>query len=288
MEPICFKVPRQKPETIRAEYWDLPNFYDPIHFHEECQLTYILEGEGTLFVGDKLDRFKSGELFLIGSNLPHVFRNNATLLKSGAAVRARAISIFFLRDSFHGMFKNIPETQFIQQLFKNAELGVRLSKKNSKTILPHMKKLLRLKGIQRVFELLITCNDISVNKNVEIISTKAPMIFDSENSERLNKVFDYIINNHYKNISLEEVASLICMTRTSFCRYFKRRTQKTFSQYLIEVRISHACKQLTEGGLNVSEACYSCGYNNISNFRRHFVSITGMTPNAYKHHVINT
>ncbi len=287
MEPICFKVPRQKPETIRVVYWDFPNFYEPIHFHEECQLTYILEGKGTLFVGDKLDRFKDGDLYLMGPNLPHVFRNEIPYLKLESPVRARAISIFFLRDSFKGMFEDIPETHQIEKLFKNAELGVRLSNDDSRKILPHLKKILRLKGIQRVFEFLIACRAISVNKNVEIISTKTPMIHDAENSERLNKVFDHIVNNYNKDISLEEVSSLICMTPTSFCRYFKRRTQKTFSQYLIEVRISNACKHLVKKGLSVSEACYSSGYNNISNFHRHFITVTGMTPNAYKHHVFN-
>jgi YesN/AraC family two-component response regulator len=250
-------------------------------------LTFILEGEGILFVGDKLDRFKHGDLYLIGPNLPHVFRNEVTHLNSGLPARARAISIFFLKESIMGMFQNIPEAQLIEKLFKNAEFGVRLSRGNSKEILPHLKKLLKLEGIQRILEFLMACSRMSANKNVEIISTKTPMIHDAENSERLNKVFDYILNNYSKDIALEKVASLICMTPTSFCRYFKRRTQKTFSQYLIEVRISHACKHLVKKGLSVSEACYSSGYNNISNFHRHFITITGMTPNHYKQHILN-
>lgn len=286
MEPICYKVPRLEQETVRVESWDLPYFYEPIHFHSECQLTYIYDSEGILLIGDKLDRFKKGDLYLIGPNVPHVFRNDISYFNVGSKVRARAISVFFLKESLQGMFNNIPEARQIEKLFQNADYGLRLSRENSAKFLPNMKKLLQLTGIQRVFELLTTCSQISLNKNVEILSTKAPMILDLEDSARLNKVFNYIISHHQKNISLDEVAALICMTPTSFCRYFKRLTQKTFSQYLIEVRINTACKYLVEKGYNVSEACYSSGYNNISNFHRHFITITGMTPNIYKHKAI--
>ena len=287
MEPICYKVPRLEQETVRVESWDLPYFYEPIHFHSECQLTYIYDSEGILLIGDKLDRFKKGDLYLIGPNVPHVFRNDISYFNDGSKGRARAISVFFLKDSLQGMFNNIPEARQIEKLFQNADYGLRLSRENSAKFLPNMKKLLQLTGIQRVFELLTTCSQISLNKNVEILSTKAPMILDLEDSARLNKVFNYIISHHQKNISLDEVAALICMTPTSFCRYFKRLTQKTFSQYLIEVRINTACKYLVDKGYNVSEACYSSGYNNISNFHRHFISITGMTPNIYKHKAIS-
>jgi AraC-like DNA-binding protein len=287
MKPIHYKIPRLEQETIRVECWDLPYFYEPLHFHEECQVTYILDSEGLLLLGDKLDRFKTGDLYIIGPNLPHVFRNDATYFNDRSKIRARAISVFFLKESLHGLLNSIPEARQIKRLFQNADFGVRFNGESSAKILPHLKKLLRMEGIHKVFEFLETCSQMSVSKNVEILSTKAPMILNSEDSDRLEKVFDYINRNHHKNITLEEVADLICMTPTSFCRYFKRWTQKTFSQYLIEVRINSACTYLVKKGYNVSEACYSSGYNNISNFHRHFMNITGMTPNVYKHKAVN-
>lgn len=287
MEPICYKVPRQKPETVRAEYWDLPYFYEPVHFHDECQLTYIIEGEGILFLGDKLDRFKKGDLYLIGPRLPHVFRNDPSYFKEDSNLRAKAITIFFLKDALMAMFDKIPEAYNIERLLENSNLGVRLTNENAHRVLPNMKNLLKLNGIQKVFELLIAISRISIDKNVEIISTGAPLILEEEDSIKLNKVFDFISKKFNERISLKEVSSLVCMTPTSFCRYFKRRTQKTFSQYLIEVRISNACKYLVESQYNVAETCYSSGYNNISNFHRHFISITGMTPNKYRRNAVN-
>ena len=287
MEPIYYKVPKFEQETIRVECWDLPYFYEPLHFHEECQLTYILASEGLLLLGDKLDRFRAGDLYIIGPNLPHVFRNDAIYFDTNSKIRARAISIFFLKESFFGLLNGIPETRQLQILFQKADMGIRLNDVSSQKILPHLKSLSKLTGVHRVFEFLVTCMHISTSKNVEILSKKAPMILNTDDSAKLEKVFDYIISNHHKRISLEEVASLICMTPTSFCRYFKSRTQKTFSQYLIEVRINSACTYLVNKGSSVSEACYSSGYNNISNFHRHFLNLMGMTPNEYKYKTIN-
>jgi len=287
MEAIYYKVPRLEQETIRVEYWDLPYFYDPLHFHEECQVTYILESEGSLLLGDKLDRFKTDDLYIVGPNLPHVFRNDATCFNERSEIRAKAISVFFLKESLQGILNTIPEARQIKRLFRNADFGVRLSGDSSAEILPHLEKLFKLQGIHKVLKFLETCSQMSVSKNVEILSTKAPMILNSEDSDRLEKVFDYINRNYQKSIRLEEVANLIYMTPTSFCRYFKRWTQKTFSQYLIEVRINSACTYLVKKGYNVSEACYSSGYNNISNFHRHFINITGMTPNVYKHKAVH-
>ena len=287
MEPIHFKIPRHKPETVRVEYWDMPYFYEPIHFHEECQLTYIMQSEGTLFLGDKLLRFREGEIYLIGQNLPHVFRNDISYFESHLPSSAKAISVFFLKETFSEILNSIPEAQNMKELLESSAYGIRLTDKYAESIYPNFKKLLSLTGIQKVFEFMHIMNLLTISNKVEIISEKKPMIMNKENSIKLNKVFDYILENYRDRISLEEVASLVCMTPTSFCRYFKKRTQKTFSQYLIEVRISHACKSLTNHGQNVAEACYSSGYNNISNFHRHFVTIMGMTPNKYRQTAIN-
>lgn len=118
-----------------------------------------------------------------------------------------------------------------------------------------------------------------------MLMTKTPIILEPEDNQKIDKVFNYLMDNYMGKITLEAVAELINVTPNSFCRYFKQRTNKTFSRFLIEVRISKACKVLFEGE-NVAEECYSSGYNNISNFHRHFKQITGMTPNGYKKKIL--
>jgi len=282
MEPICFKVPRQKEETVRIENWDLPYFFDPIHFHEECQLTYIIESTGLILVGDKLDRFKKGEIYLIGKNLPHVFHNSERYFEEDSVFRARAISIFFSCDLITSLLEYIPESFNIQQLLENSVFGIKLSKEDARLITPYIKKMLNLEGFLKVLELLNILNMIANKKEATLISSRIPLIMNEQDNNKLNKVFEYIMHHFRERISLDDVATLVYMTPTSFCRYFKQRTQKTFSGFLTEVRIDNACKLLSKSSYNVSEACYSSGYNNLSNFHRHFLKVTGMTPNQYR------
>ncbi|MEA1888065.1 MAG: AraC family transcriptional regulator [Bacteroidota bacterium] len=288
MEPICFKVPRQKEETVRVENWDLPYFYEPIHFHEECQLTYIIESTGMILVGDKLDRFNKGEIYLIGKNLPHVFHNSERYFEANSIFRARAISVFFSCDSLCAFLEYIPESIKIKKLLDNSIYGIKLSKENSKLISPYIKKMLNIEGFSRVLELLNILAMMASKKEATLISTRTPLIMDEEDNNKLNKVFEYIMQNFRERICLDDVSALVYMTPTSFCRYFKQRTQKTFSGFLTEVRIGNACKLLFKSGYNVAQACYSSGYNNISNFHRHFLNVTGMTPNQYRKNILMT
>jgi len=282
MEPICFKVPRQEGETLRVEEWNLPYFYEPIHFHNECQITYIIDSTGTLLVGNKLDKFREGELYLIGKNLPHVFHNCERYFEEDSTSRARAISIFFSYDTIFPFLKDIPESYNIGKLLEYSLYGIKINNYESNLIIPSMKRILKLEGFPRVIELLNILHALSGCSEAKLISTRTPLIMNEEDNIKMNRVFEYIMQNFRERILLNEVSAFVHMAPTSFCRYFKQRTQKTFSEFLTEVRIANACKLLSRKSSNVSEACYSSGYNNISNFHRHFLNVTGMTPNQYK------
>lgn len=288
MEPICFKVPRQKEETVRVEYWDLPYFYRPIHFHEEAQLTYIIESNGIMLIGDKLDNFNKGEIFLIGKNVPHVFHHKDNWYDENSLNHARAVSVFFNQLAFERIFENLPESFNLKKLLENSVQGIKLGNEISGLIIPKMMELLKSEGLERVFELLEILRRISTSTDIKFLTTNTNVVLDEKDSAKLDKVFEYIITNHREKVTLEEVAELVCMTPTSFCRYFKSRTQKTFSVFLSEVRISNACKLLGQNSYNVGEACYASGYNNISNFHRQFLSITGMTPNQFRRRTIKS
>ena len=159
-------------------------------------------------LGDKLLRFRKGDLYLIGQNLPHVFRNDISYFESNFPSSAKAISVFFLKETFSEILNMIPEAQNMNELLESSAYGIRLRDVYAESIYPNLKKLLNLTGIQKVFELMNILNLLTVSNKVEIISEKRPMIMDKENSIKLNKVFDYILENYRNRISLEEVASL--------------------------------------------------------------------------------
>lgn len=286
MDPICFKVPRLSEETVRVESWDLPYFYDSVHYHEECQLTYILEGHGVILVGEKLEEFEEGDLLLIGKNTPHVLLHNKEYYQENSCLHVRAISIFFSKDTFHQVFTQIPETSKIEEFLEQAQFGIRIKNNEAKEVGEDLKQLVKLRQVPRIILFMKILDLISTNPHFEFISSNIPHVSGKADNNKLKKIFDYISKNFEKRITLEEVAALINLTPTAFCRFFKLRTNKTFSQFLIEVRINQACKMLSNGNFNVTETFFSCGYNNSSNFHRHFRQHTGLTPSEYKDQVL--
>lgn len=282
MDPICFKVPRLTEETVRVESWDLPYFYDSVHYHEECQLTYILEGQGIIMVGEQWDAFNEGDLIIIGKNTPHVLMHDKRYYEGNAALHARAISIFFSKDTFHQVFHQIPEATKMEEVLEQAKFGIRIKNQEARRIGGELKQLVKLRQVPRIILFMKILDQISRNQHFEFISSCIPHVNGREDNLKLKKIFDFITQNFEKKITLEEVAGLINLTPTAFCRFFKLRTNKTFSQFLIEVRINQACKMLSNGNFNVTETFFSCGYNNSSNFHRHFRQHTGLTPSEYK------
>ena len=122
-------------------------------------------------------------------------------------------------------------------------------------------------------------------KNTDITLLSSSTFQNSYNkseTERLNDIYNYTMSNFKQKISLEEIASISCLSVNSFCRYFKSQTRKTYSQFLIEIRIGHACKLLIENRLTVSKICVESGFNNFSNFNRYFKIISGLSPLEYK------
>ena len=281
MEPICFKVPRLKEETVRVEFWDLPHFYEPVHFHEECQITYVMEGRGMILVGAKLADFKEGDLFFIGKNQPHVLRHDEAYYTRSSRLHARAISIFFSQDTINRVLENIPEANRLSKLVEQSRFGIRVCRKEVHNILPDLKAIHREKGMFLIIRFVKILDSISKCQNLEQMTSSLPYMAGLGDNMKLNKVFNYLMENYNRRIFLEEVSSLVNMTPNAFCRFFKIRTNKIFTSFLIEIRINQACKMLSDGNHNVTETYFACGYNNSSNFHRHFRAQTGYTPTGY-------
>ncbi|BDD02852.1 AraC family transcriptional regulator [Aureibacter tunicatorum] len=285
-KPLLFKIPSSEKESFRVQYEDQPYFYDPLHFHPELQLTYILESNGTFFIGDNIKNFKAGDILLIGANLTHVFRNDKLYYEdSNEEVRAKAISVFFTETSFGADFFELPEAAKIKDLIKKSGRGLKITGETRDLIAPLLETLKDLEGFFRIIKMLEILNLIAENleSDVEYLSSLSYSKFLKESdSKKINDVFEYVMQNFSENIKLSDVADIANMSVTSFCRYFKLRTRKTFSLFLNEIRVGHACKLLKENKYNISEICYECGFNNISNFNRQFKAITNYTPTEYK------
>ncbi|MEX2028743.1 MAG: AraC family transcriptional regulator [Candidatus Curtissbacteria bacterium] len=287
VEPLHFQVPKLNEETLRVESWNLNYFFDPIHFHEEFQITLILEGKGSVFVADNVVPFKEDEIYLFGKNLPHVFKSDKTHYENGAEGHSRAISVFFNQDVIKNSLSSIPEAYAIQRLIDFSIYGIKVSSNHTPAVRKSLIALTKKKSFEKVVVFLNMLRNISEDNNLNFISsTGIPIHTVVKNIPSITKVFDYIRTNYQEKITLEQIAELVNMSPTAFCRFFKHKTQKTFSRFLIEVRIGNACKLLVQDDSNTAECCYSSGFSNISNFHRHFKSVTRMTPSQYRNKIL--
>jgi AraC-like DNA-binding protein len=279
---IYFRIPKTEREGFVVQYDELPHFYNRLHHHPELQLIYILEGTGDLFVGDTITPFDQGCLFLIGSNQSHLFKSDPIYFEDDSELIARSLSIFFHERTLGEGFFDIVETSTIKNLIERSKLGAQFYSSIARETGQRIKKLINISGFDRFVEILSILNDLAESgayKNLATISAHHPP--SDEESQKVNDVINYILSHYHEDIELKKVAEVANYSKAAFCRFFKQRTRKTFSMFLNEVRVAHACKLLHHTDLNISQIGYDSGFNNISNFNRQFKRITGLTPMAY-------
>jgi AraC-like DNA-binding protein len=257
------------------------------HYHPEIEILFIKRSSGTWLIGDHIGNFVNGDIVLLGANLPHCFRHEYDHTIKRDETAGETICIKFVPDVFGSRFFNMPETKEIATLLSNSKCGLKLTGKIKNTISGRIIKMLKASPGRRLVYLLSLLEEIAERKNyIELSSKRFLQSRIDKNTERIKQIFEYTFSHYNERITLDDVATLLNMTRQSFCRYFKNKTNKTYIQFLMEVRIGYACRLLVEDEKNVSEIGYECGYNNISNFNQQFKLITKRKPLEYKKHFL--
>jgi AraC-like DNA-binding protein len=257
-------------------------FYDELHFHPEIELTLIEAGEGTRFVGDSIERFGKGEIVLLGSNLPHLWKSDSKYYLKSSKRFSASVVVHFLPDFLGRDFFKTPEVSLIGALLQKAERGIALQGSLRARVKKKMKSMGQLSRSKRLLLLLDILDDISQSDELRLLCAASINPVGGINDvKRIKNIQQYVLSNFKKKISLHDVASVASMTPTAFSRYFRQRTRKTFSTFLKEVRVAHACNLLTEQNLKISEVCYESGFKNLSNFNVQFKSVVKKTPQQY-------
>jgi AraC-like DNA-binding protein len=217
---------------------------------------------------------------MIGANLPHEWRSDINETKD---YYSECIAVHFNRNFPGEAFYNIPEAMPINYLFDLSQRGIKVREEAAKAYIKE--KLLLLidtKGIERISILFSILNRISICSDIEQLSSVGFFNSISERqNDRINQIYKYVINNFKNEISVDAVAKYVNMTTTSFCRFFKSRTSKSFIRYINEVRVGYACKLLLEENYTISEIAYESGFENISNFNKQFKKIKNITPSQF-------
>jgi AraC-like DNA-binding protein len=279
MNPHLLKIPLNPDHSFNVRYDAVPHFYDKWHYHEEVELVHIIKGSGQQFIGDDIHHFKPDDMILLGANLPHLWHSDKKFLQKNAKEKVEAIVIHFMPDCFGASFFNLPENKELAKLLIKAQQGIRITGNTRKIVSVLMQQLLIASNSDRIILLLTILQTIARCRQIKTVCSKGlHYAFNPSETDRLNTIYQYILTNFSKEITLEEIAQLANISPHSFCRYFKSRIKKTFSRFLLEVRIGHAGKLLAETNKTVAES----GFNNFSNFNRHFKAITQKTPLEYR------
>ena len=275
------------PRTMLKVKWDdFPHFTYPWHFHSEFEIVYVLKSSGRRFVADSIEPFQEGDITLMGSYLPHFWKSDVPGDVENAS-RVNAIVVQFHKDFFREEINSYPEFHRISELLKRAERGIHFSKTSGEKIGKMLNRLLKLNGLERMLYFIKLLEAMAKSENYRILASKAYLLEEhKELNNRLDKIMHFINTNYQRKITQEEVASKIGMTTAAFCRYFKEKTGKGFIFFVNEMRIGYACKLLIENHLSISQICFECGFNNISNFNRMFKRQTGYTPGEYQQQFI--
>ncbi|WP_405251041.1 AraC family transcriptional regulator [Dokdonia sp. Asnod3-C12] len=247
------------------------------HYHPEIELVYVNGGTGRRQVGSNLSYYTWGTLILVGSNLPHCgFTDELTGNKSETVIHMKAD---YLGDTFF----NLPETAAIKRLLQVAQRGIVFSGETKSRVGAMMESMEHQSDFNRLMTQITVLNELATTKEFRILNADGfSLLSDVKDNNRINEVFNYVKTHFKEEIPLEEMASITNLTIPSFCRYFKKITHKTFTQFVNEYRLVHASRLLAEQPMSITQVCYESGFNNFSHFNKKFKAFTGQNPSDYR------
>ena len=276
MKPLIQKLPVSEQTSFVARTYTTPLFETAWHQHDEYELILQLKGKGMCFIGNYIGDFTCGDIFLLGSNLPHEFK------KEHEDMECSVMVIHFNEDFWGKDFWSKPESKEIKQLLDESMLAIKLNNSHEAALGASIQQLEMASGFERIALLCQCLLLISRDKNKETLSTLDTKKSSPFADDKINKIFEYTINHFKDPIALSTVASLVNMSVSAFCRYFKRNTKKTYVEFVNEMRVGHACHSLVNTNNTILQIGYECGFNTVANFNKQFLKVKGLQPSVYK------
>lgn len=270
------KISPDTGSSFRLIHWKSENDRYFWHYHPEYEIVFVRKGSGKLHIGEHLKNYEEGELVFIGPDLPH------TGFGYGVIGEHEEI-VVQLRKHFLGEeFMQKPELQHIRELFERAKQGLSFQGKARKIVSAKLQKMLSLSHFERLVELLNILHTLATTTEFSVLNTADKRFdFNHKDEDRINRVYEYVEQNYQKSIDIQAVADLANLTVPSFCRYFKKITHITYTDFVNEYRINQACRLLFENK-PIADICFEVGFNNISHFNKTFKQLKGVSPREYK------
>lgn len=268
-------------ESFRVKEDILPFIYTPFHYHPHYELVWIKRGFGVRVVGDHIDQFKEGDMVLMGPNLPHVWENDKIYYEGNTELKVDVFVLHF-KDDIVTDLQKIPELSGIKGILDQSHRGIYITGTTNRKMGEVIKQLFVSSSIERmilflrIFQLLEDSTDLTL-----LSSLNFTHFMSEQKSERFRKIYEFISKNFDRNIQLEEISDIACMSPTAFCRYFKQKTGMSFVSYLNNFRLGYAKNLLNNSEYKISMIAEKCGFQDISYFNRMFKQKNNMTPTEY-------
>lgn len=272
MKPLPFTIPMPAKMAIMYQL-DKGVLYKQFHQHEEVQISWIQTGEGTLIAGDTIHQYEADDLIVLGGHQPHVFR--------ASSQSSTMHSVFFSAEAFGKTFLDLDEGKWIKEFHAFAKAGLKTA------ITTRLRKIFNdistHEGIDKLGDFL------QIIKILMTITTEPLSTFvyhrniSDLDGKRMNDILEYTFISYDTKITLNDAAHKATMTSNAFCKYFKQRTNKTYFEFVNELRIHKACNLLqTQHNMPINAIADLCGFRTLSHFNKTFKKFTGVVPSRYR------
>lgn len=268
---------------IIARHYDYDRFTFPWHVHKEFEIIYVKESIGERFVADNMGIFHPYDLTFVGHGVPHYMKSAPEYETGDKSLRVKGVIIQFEEEFMSHSIGKYADLAHIKKLLDESERGIHFPYPENKEIIQCIEQLPDSKGTMRIINLLHLLDLMANFKQKRYLgSLHFCQSVSITMDQRMEKILTYLSNHYKEDIDLNEVSSLIAMNSSSFCRYFKEKSGKTFTEYVLDLRIGYACKLLIENKMDIVQVSIECGFNTITHFNRIFKRNTGLTPTEYK------
>jgi len=283
MKVVQFTIPVSQEHSIMVQEDKLPHFYNHLHRHNETQITWIIKGEGTLIAGTSMQRFQSGDIYILGANQPHIFKSDPAYFEKNSKAETHALTVFVdLRGPF-GRILELPEMSNVKKFMETTRAGLQVPPSHQRDVIEKMLMVKEARnGIRLACFIQLLQTLCSIKKYKSLSTTHTEYAITESEGLRMNDIYQYTMSHYTENITLKQIADVAHLTPQAFCRYFKKHTLKTYVAFLNEVRINEACKKIvSENFDSLASVAYQTGFTNAVTFNRVFKKITGQPPKKF-------
>lgn len=283
MKVVQFTLPVSREHSVIVQEDILPHFYNHLHRHNEIQLTWIIKGQGTLIAGSAMQRFQPGDIYIFGSNQPHILKSDPDYFARGSRKQVHALTLFVDPKGAFGKVLELPEMVSVKKFLELTRTGLQVPASQRRPVSAGM---LQVKEARNGYRLTCFMNLLqllaSIKKYKTLSGSQSEYTITESEGLRMNDIYQYTMEHYTENISLQQIARVAHLTPQAFCRYFKKHTLKTYITFLNEVRINEACKKIVaEDFDSLASVAYQTGFSNAVTFNRVFKKITGRPPKKY-------